>query len=143
MEQSLHVVCQCLETLGVPRQRRPPARLTEDCDAYEAMSVSMQYCRHFFEAIDTAVSELKERFLESDGLKSYAQLETVLLSGNVDHAKQYHELSAADLELELIMFLRKNVVYTRVINQSYTGSSFQATRSIRHTCKQVQRINAT
>jgi len=80
--------------------------------------------RTFFEAIDTAVTELKERFVESDGLKSYAQLETVLLCGIVDHAKQYPELSAAHLKLELAMFLRKYAV-TRVSVQSWITSSSQ------------------
>jgi len=103
MEQSLHFIWNF--SVFLDREG-----LTGDDDAYEAMSVSMHYCPHFFEAIDTAVTELKERFLDSDGLKSYGQLETVLLSGTVDHAKQYPELSSADLELELAMFLRKYAV---------------------------------
>jgi len=71
----------------------------------------MHYCPRFFEAIDTAATELKEHFLESDRLKSYGHPETVLsFTVDHDHAKQYPELSVADLELELAMFLRKRAI---------------------------------
>ena len=69
----------------------------------------MHYCPHFFKATDTAVTGMKERFSDSYGLKSYGQLETILLSGAVVHdiVKQYPELSMQDLQLELAMFHRK------------------------------------
>jgi len=69
------------------------------------MSVLLRYWSHRH-----SLNRLKVRFLDRDGLKSYGQLETVLLSGNVDHTKQYLELSAADLELELAMSLSKYAV---------------------------------
>jgi len=58
--------------------------------------------------------------LESDGLKSYGQL-----SGNVDHAKQYTEFSAADLELELAMYAVTKVSDTTEIFQQFNNSRGQ------------------
>jgi len=55
-----------LEPLGVPRQRRPPVRLSRDDDACEAMSLSMHYCSHFFVVIGTAPKRalFGERWIE-------------------------------------------------------------------------------
>ena len=103
-----------LEPISVPRQRRPPARLTGGADAYEATSVLAHYCPHFYEVIDTAVNGLKERFGESRGLKAYGKLENILLSGAVEETKhtieQYPEIDAGDLQLELGTFRRKYTV---------------------------------
>ena len=52
-----------LEPITVSRQRRPPARLTGHAESYQATSEP-----HFFEAIDTAVNCLKDRFTKSSGL---------------------------------------------------------------------------
>lgn len=102
-----------LEPITVPRQRRPPARITGNhgnANAYEATTVSAHYCPHFYEAIDTAVSGLKERFSDSRGLKAYGKLEHILLCGVVVDAEQYPEIDTADLQLELSRFRRKYTI---------------------------------
>jgi hypothetical protein len=101
-----------LEPITVPRQRSPPARFTGDAEAYQATSVSTHHCPHFFEAVDTAVNGLKDRFTESSGLQQYSKLESILLSGVVveDAIKQYPEINIQDLQLELAMFNRKHVI---------------------------------
>jgi hypothetical protein len=100
-----------LKPITVPRQRRPPSRLTGHAESYQATSVSMHHLPHFFEAIDTAVNGLKDRFTKSSGLQQYGKLESILLSGVVvEDAKQYPEINVQDLQLELAMFRRKHVI---------------------------------
>jgi hypothetical protein len=71
----------------------------------------MHHLPHFFEAIDTAVNGLKDRFTKSSGLQQYGKLESILLSGVVvEDAKQYPEINVQDLQLELAMFRRKHVI---------------------------------
>ena len=99
-----------LEPLTFPRQLKPPARLTGNADSHQTSSVSMHHLPHFFEAIETAVYGLKDRFTKSSGLQQYGKLESILLSGVVvEDAKQYPEINVQDLKLELAMFRQKNV----------------------------------
>ena len=101
------VVEHNLEPVSLPRQRRPPKRLTGAADAYFADTVEVFYRTIFFEVVDTAVNQLGKRFDRSHpGLSRYINLEQVLLSGIVDAAicQQYPEFDGMTLAIQLQMF---------------------------------------
>lgn len=109
------VVEHNLEPLSLPRQRRPPRRLTGAADAYFADTVEVFYRTIFFEFVDTAVNQLGKRFDRSQpGLSRYMSLEQVLLSGTVDAAlcQPYPELDGMTLAIQLQMFRSSYPSYT-------------------------------
>jgi hypothetical protein len=98
--------------IELPRQRRPPNRLTGDAPAHQYTTVSDYYRPVFFSLVDTAVQQLKERFSDSPGLNKYRALEDVLLSGTVDEnvLAAYSEINTEDLHLQMQLFRRKRTV---------------------------------
>jgi hypothetical protein len=103
-----------LEELRLPRQRKPPARLTVTGSAppYHPSSIVEHYMPQFFMMIDTAISGLNERFSGSTGLHVYRQLETLLLCRNASElntecVNTYPEINVEDLKIQLAMFHRK------------------------------------
>ena len=72
-----------LDPIQCPRIRKPPKRLSGPCDAHVATSVSDYYRSQFLQMIDTAISQLHERFDHSPGLLKYKQLEDILISGEI------------------------------------------------------------
>jgi hAT family C-terminal dimerisation region len=98
-----------LEDISLPRQRKPPKRLTGIGAAHVCLSVSEYYRPFFFTLIDTAVQQLKERFSNSPGLNKYRTLEDVLISGVVDEQvlAAYHEIDSEVLQLQIRLFRRK------------------------------------
>jgi hypothetical protein len=109
------VVEHNLEPLSLPRQRRPPRRLTGAADAYFADTVEVFYRTVFFEFVDTAVNQLGIRFDRSQpGLSRYMSLEQVLLSGTVDTdlCQPYPELDGMILAIQLQMFRSSYPSYT-------------------------------
>ena len=102
-----------LDEVTIPRQRRPPARVTGAASAFQASSISQHYAPQFFEAIDTATTGLKQRFTESKGLQDYGKLEAFFLGDtgqelNVASISRYPELNTEDLRLQLSMFHKKH-----------------------------------
>ena len=99
MELNIKQIC-------LPRQRKPPKRLTGDADAQVAATVSDYYRPLFFSLIDTAVQQLKERFCENPGLGKYRALEDCLISGVVEEQvlSAYHEINTADLKTQMHLF---------------------------------------
>lgn len=61
--------------IELPRQRKPPKRLTGDAPAHQYTTVSDYYRPVFFSLVDTAVRQLKERFSDSPGLNKYGHWE--------------------------------------------------------------------
>jgi len=106
-----NAVCQTLdlETLKVPRQRKPPKHFTGPAEAHVAATVQDYYRPQFFTLIDTAVQQLRERFGNSVGLTKFRSIEHILLTGNVDKEvlSPYTELDVNDLKLQLQLFRRK------------------------------------
>jgi len=98
-----------LVPVDVPRQRRPPRRFTGPASSHAATSVSDHYRPIFFGLLDSAITQLTERFT-GDGLTRYSQLEKVLLTGDVtEHQEmlsQYPEVNVTDLTAQLRMFRR-------------------------------------
>lgn len=99
-----------LDPIDVPRQRRPPRRITGPAPSHTSTSVSGYYRPIFFNLLDTAITQLTERF-SSDGLAKYKKLENVLLTSEVpeenqDLLRQYPELNVPDLVVQLRMFSR-------------------------------------
>ena len=106
-----------LDALEVPRQRRPPARFTGPAACTVAMTVSDYYKPKYFELLDNAISELRERFTNSAGLRQYSIIEQTLLSGRSTNEAQtvlalYPELDVDDLAAELRMFHRGRTLRT-------------------------------
>ena len=100
-----------LDPVVVPRVRRPPKRFCGAAEPFVAATPEENYRVVYFSAIDDAVMQLSERFnKESVGLRSYLQLEAMLLSGQVnrDVCKQYPELNSDRLSLQLGMFADQN-----------------------------------
>ena len=97
--------------ISVPRQRRPPCRLSGPATAYVAPNAEQHYRSAYFLFIDTTVAQLDTRFNpESHGLSQYLIMEDVLCSGqvspNVDVLRAYPELDTTRLAVQLPMFLQ-------------------------------------
>ena len=102
----------------VPRQRRPPKRYT-GLSATHVWTTADDYFRsHFFQLVDTAVSQLKLRY-EQPGLHRYARLEQVLLhqlpkQELSDAVENYPELDSDRLAVQLEMMRQQNWELTSV-----------------------------
>jgi hypothetical protein len=96
-----------LDPLVVPRERKPPARFCGSAEAFHANSVEVHFRIQYFKPIDAAVQQLDDRLLKCPGLARYCQLESTLLSGQInDIVRQYPELGEAQsLKTQLDMFL--------------------------------------
>lgn len=95
-----------LEAVTLPRQRRPPNKITGNAIAHRAENAEGYFRPAYFTCIDTAHNELDERM--SSGTMSmsvYLSLEQMLLTGNVDSdvCGRYPELSDAALSIQLSM----------------------------------------
>lgn len=101
-----------LKPLHIPRPRKPPTRFAGPAVAYSATTPDDFYRPQYFEMIDTATSEIAERFNGSVGLQTYMKLENTLLTGNTDKEllANYPEININDLEVQLAMFRRKHPV---------------------------------
>jgi len=98
-----------IDEIVVPRQRRPPRRLTGPATSHVAETINDYYRPMYFGLLDNAVCQLTERFA-GDGLVKYGQLESLLLTGEVadneDLLAAYPEFNATDLAAQLRMFRR-------------------------------------
>ena len=100
-----------LDPIVVPRVRRPPQRYCGQGAVYVATTPEEHYRIAYYAVIDDAIMQLTERFnRESDGLRAYMKLESMLLSGEVNQGacKQYGELNATSLSSQLAMFSDQN-----------------------------------
>ena len=69
----------CTEEPSLRRKRKAPKRFeTGDGDSYHSPSVEEHYRRQYFEAVDSAVSSINDRF-DQPGYAIYQKLETLLL----------------------------------------------------------------
>ena len=96
-----------LEPISLPRQRRPPARLSGSAAAHRYATAEEQYRAEYFAFIDEAVHQLLSRFdADKTGLGKYQALQNMLLNGSVssDICNMYPELDASTLSVELPMF---------------------------------------
>jgi hypothetical protein len=95
-----------LEHIGLPRQRRPPARLTGSAAAYVAPSALDHYRAIFFTLLDTTITQLQARFHQAS-MECCSELGKALLTGTTNRATDaYPELPSAQLALEISMFRR-------------------------------------
>jgi len=100
-----------LETIQVPRQRKPPRRYTGDALSYVATTVSDYYRPLFFLLVDTAVQQLEERFHSNQSLLTYQTLEKVLITGEIAaDLSVYDEIDLTDLQMQVDLFRRKRSV---------------------------------
>lgn len=100
-----HDLCE----LSVPRVRRPPQRYCGTGEPYTPATAEEHYRPAYFSLIDSVTTQLNERFNKNaNGLRTYQQLESMLLSGVIDDAVcgQYPELIKDDLLHQLAMFRR-------------------------------------
>jgi hypothetical protein len=99
-----------LEPISIPRQRRPPARLSGPAVAHQFATSEELYRAQYFAVIDETVQQLSTRFdATKSGLSKYQALENMLLTGSVDSnvCDLYPELNAGSLSVELPMFKRQ------------------------------------
>lgn len=99
-----------LEPISIPRQRRPPARLSGPATAHQFATAEELYRAQYFALIDETVQQLSSRFdATKSGLSKYQALENMLLTGSVDSnvCDLYPELNAGSLSVELPMFKRQ------------------------------------
>jgi len=71
-----------LVPVDLPQQCRPPRHFTSPASSHTATSISDHYRPIYFRLLDSAITQLTERFSGS-GLTKYKQLENVLLTGDV------------------------------------------------------------
>lgn len=100
-----------LDELNLPRKRKVPDRYTGSGESYAASNVSELYRVKFYEFIDSANGQLRERFQKND-LNIYGNLEAVLLSGKISSTeevllKRYPEIDTSFLQSELQIFHRQ------------------------------------
>ena len=91
--------------MRLPRARQPPKRFSGRTEAFHPKTSRELLRIDYFQILDVAMLQLKERFSESAGLKKYSELETILLSGKVsDKALIYPELQPlSTLQIEMSM----------------------------------------
>ena len=95
-----------LEHISLPRQRRPPARLTGSAAAYVAPSALDHYRAIFFTLLDTTITQLQARFHQAS-MECCSELGKALLIGATNTVTDaYPELPSAQLALEISMFRR-------------------------------------
>lgn len=95
-----------LEHIGLPRQRRPPARLTGRAAAFVAPSALDHYRAIFFTLLDTTITQLQARF-HQESMECCSELGKALLTGATNRVTDsYPELPSAQLALEIGMFRR-------------------------------------
>jgi hypothetical protein len=100
----------------VPRIRRPPRRICGPAEVHIPQSAEELYRAMYYEVIDSALNQLKDRFnMDSPGLKTYLQLESILLSGDINDVlcQQYPELTGGSLGIQMKMF-RDRYQYSNV-----------------------------
>ena len=103
-----------LETLELPRQRKPPKRFSGAANSYTGESAEEHYRKQFFEVIDTAQGGLNQRFTKGDssGLRSYFDLQQCLQGDIKEEVVKYPEINKSRLVMEISMFVEKFGVST-------------------------------
>jgi len=99
-----------IDPVTLPRQRRPPTRVTGHGEAYRAQTPQEHFRPAFFACVDTAVNQLSDRLdRNKPGLKTYLSLEKMLTSGEIDAelCEAYPELNKDSLSVQLKMFVNK------------------------------------
>lgn len=133
LDTSSFIAKHDLDEVDVPRVRRPSRRYDTDSDAHIASSVEEHYRAAYFEVIDSAISQLSDRFdKESPGLSAYLQLELMLISAVVDRTvcQKYPELNESDLSIQLQMF-----------RSQYNFDSVNSARQVLQTmCPEVRKL---
>ena len=97
-----------LEYISLPRQRRPPARLTGSAAAYVAPSALDYYSiqSHFFALLDTTITQLQARFHQAS-MECCSELGKALQTGATNRVTDaYPELPSAQRALEISIFRR-------------------------------------
>ena len=96
-----------LQALCLPRQKKPPPRLTGKAEAYYPKTIDDYYRTEYFKILDLSIQQLTDRLIESEGVKTYCKLEEVLISGRLSTVIQsYPELliDQTSFQKELDMF---------------------------------------
>ena len=63
----------------MPRQRRPPRRIDDGVAPHSFSDPKSFFRKHYFEALDIVIGELKRRFNQPRGMPLAAKLEKVFL----------------------------------------------------------------
>jgi hypothetical protein len=106
-----------LGELELPRARRPPARLTGNAAAHVPSTLQDHYRPQFYNFVETAINQLKERFTDSGDLLQYRSLEDVFIQGATDTTTRdllapYTEIDFAQYSIQMPLF--HNMNYTTV-----------------------------
>lgn len=110
-----------IDPVTLPRQRRPPNRLTGNAVSHRADSVQGHFRPAFFTCIDTACNELNTRMSTgTTSMSVYLSLERMLLTGDVDNdvCGRYPELSDNSLSIQLQMF--RNTYHVDCLSDAVT-----------------------
>jgi hypothetical protein len=113
MFKNVNLVLQTtnLEQISLPRQRRPPARLTGNAVAFVAPNAMNHYRAIYFTLLDTTITQLQARFRQAS-MERCIGLEDALLNGCTNRdTDAYPELCSVYLAQELAMF-RQAYQYT-------------------------------
>lgn len=111
-----------LEPISLPRQRRPPKRISGTGEAHVAQTAEDHFRPIYFTVLDTAYQQLRQRLNKNTpGMETYLALEKMLLFGELDVTlcSTYPELDARSLQIQLQM-----------LHNSYTISSLHGTHEI-------------
>lgn len=97
-----------LDPISLPRLRKTPHRYSGPATSYQPATAEDHYRQAFYVVMDATLQQLDYRFDEkaTAGLKMYKRIESMLLTGNVDHeiVRAYPELNLESLEVQLKMF---------------------------------------
>ena len=97
-----------LKELSVPRARRPPARFCGVGEVFHTNSVCKYFRIEYLKLIDVAIQQLSDRLIDCPGLSRYCELETMLLTENLDEkvTQLYPELACVgrSFQTQLDMF---------------------------------------
>ena len=132
-----------LEPLQLPRTRQPPKRFAGPAEALHPKTTRELLQIDYFQIIDVALLQLKERFSNSTGLKKYGELETILLSGKVsDMAQNYPELQPlSTFQIEFSMpRTTQNLVGTKSSVNDYANLLTKMSPEVRRMFAHVKSI---
>ena len=73
-----------LDELSVPRARKPLTRFCGQGEVFQTTSVCKYFRIEYLKLIDVAIQQLSDRLIDCPGLLRYCELETMLLTGNLD-----------------------------------------------------------
>ena len=124
----------------LPRQKRPPRRIDSGSDSHVVSDPKSYFRKPYFEALDTASNELKNRFCQERGMAVAAKLEKMLLhaaNGTIRSDDYSGEIETYSKDLDkthLVTQLQMLPELIRTYNECNPQTAIRRVTSVRTLC---------